>query len=216
MAEFSTKVDFDRVIKNIWEDESFKDIELLKRGFAIQDIILKDALMFIGINPSYDGNPGNTYYNHSHGQEHRYFKKFVNITKEVNSKKDLSKEAKLDWTHLDLLFIRETSQSLVRQLYEKEKLFLDEQLKISKQILIEAQPKIIVVNNTFARDLLKSEKHSTPKFDPELGTEKIISPVQLKDCPVFFTSMLTGQRALDLGSYARLVWHIEYVLKKIS
>jgi hypothetical protein len=35
----------------------------------------------------------------------------------------------------------------------------------------------------------------------------------LENIPIFFTSMLTGQRALDKGSYARLIWHIKYALR---
>jgi len=38
----------------------------------------------------------------------------------------------------------------------------------------------------------------------------------LKNVPIFFTSMLTGQRALDNGSFERLIWHINFVLGKIS
>jgi hypothetical protein len=31
---------------------------------------------------------------------------------------------------------------------------------------------------------------------------------------VFFTSMLSGQRALDIGSRERLIWHLAKVLKE--
>jgi hypothetical protein len=34
-----------------------------------------------------------------------------------------------------------------------------------------------------------------------------------KEVPVFFTSMLSGQRALDRRSYERLVWHIKRAVK---
>jgi len=54
------------------------------------------------------------------------------------------------------------------------------------------------------------------EFDDEIGTYRIIKNDKLKHTPVFFTSMLTGQRALDLGSYERLIWHILFVLKKLN
>ena len=38
-------------------------------------------------------------------------------------------------------------------------------------------------------------------FDEKLGTHKIVNNSELENTPVFFTSMLTGQRALDNGSF---------------
>jgi hypothetical protein len=52
------------------------------------------------------------------------------------------------------------------------------------------------------------------EFDENLGTHKIVNNSELENVPVFFTSMLSGQRALDNGSYQRLIWHIKYVLNK--
>ena len=96
-------------------------------------------------------------------------------------------------------------------------------MEISKQIIEEAKPKIIVVNNSLARRFLgfdKGEKNEQVyyewigfdfKFDDDIGTHRIINNEMLNGTPVFFTSMLTGQRALDNGSYERLIWHINYV-----
>ena len=53
-------------------------------------------------------------------------------------------------------------------------------------------------------------------FDNNLGTYRIVNHPNLNDTPIFFTSMLTGQRALDLGSYERLVWHIGFVLDELN
>lgn len=48
------------------------------------------------------------------------------------------------------------------------------------------------------------------KWDEELGT------YTYKNNPFFFSSMLTGQRALDNGSFERLVWHIKKVKSKLE
>ena len=53
-------------------------------------------------------------------------------------------------------------------------------------------------------------------FDEKLGTHKIVNNSDLDNTPVFFTSMLTGQRALDKGSFERLNWHINFVLNQIN
>jgi len=47
-------------------------------------------------------------------------------------------------------------------------------------------------------------------WDEELGT------YTYKNNPFFFTSMLTGQRALDNGSFKRLIWHINFVKNKVG
>ena len=209
--KFSVEKEFGNEIRKIWDQAKYVSIESKNRGFAVQDDIEYNSLMFIGINPSYNGIPGNLFYDNSHGETHKYFKKFIEISSEVG----------LNWSHLDLLFLRETNQKEVKSLGENNlgHIFYDEQLKISKKIIETTKPKIIVVNNTYARDLLHSQSFTTPKydfeFDEKIGTERIVNNEILNGVPIFFTSMLTGQRALDLGSYKRLIWHIKYVMKMI-
>jgi hypothetical protein len=209
--KFSVEKEFGNEIRKIWDKAKYDSIESKNRGFAVQDDIEYNSLMFIGINPSYNGIPGNLFYENSHGETHKYFKKFIEISFEVG----------LNWSHLDLLFLRETNQKEVKSLGENSlgHIFYDEQLKISKKIIETTKPKIIVVNNTFARDLLHSQSFTTPKydfeFDQKIGTERIVNNEILNGVPIFFTSMLTGQRALDLGSYKRLIWHIKHVMKMI-
>lgn len=209
--KFSVEKEFGAEIRAIWDQDKYDSIESKNRGFAVQNDIEYNSLMFIGINPSYNGIPGNLFYDNSHGETHKYFKKFIEISSQVG----------LNWSHLDLLFLRETNQKEVKSLGENNlgHIFYDEQLKISKKIIETTKPKIIVVNNTYARDLLHSQSFTTPKydfkFDEEIGTERIVNNDILNGVPVFFTSMLTGQRALDLGSYKRLIWHIKHVMKMI-
>ncbi|MES1182139.1 MAG: hypothetical protein ABUL44_05020, partial [Flavobacterium sp.] len=76
-----------------------------------------------------------------------------------------------------------------------------------------ARPKIIIVSNTKARGFFISEAMFTIGFNEEIGTDVIINEGSiLKNTPIFFTSMLSGQRALDKGSFRRLIWHINFVL----
>jgi hypothetical protein len=105
-------------------------------------------------------------------------------------------------------------------------LFLHEQLMVSKlvieEILNKGQPTIFVVNNTLAREFLgkdrpvnysQDQKHWLDyrfEWKDEVGT------YFYKGSPFFFTSMLTGQRALDKGSLERLIWHITFVKKWIQ
>lgn len=224
MATFNVKEKFEESIKSIWDDEKYKDIQIRKYGYALQETVEKNALLFIGINPS-NANNGEWcgFYNKTEEYTtttHPYFRKFYEI----------SGKCKMPWSHIDLLFVRCTDQKEVEQLIDKGLDFIWKQLEISKQIIEEAKPKIIVVNNTLARKFLGLEKDKDKRtgeefnkwmdfdfvFDENIGTYRIINNDILDRTPVFFTSMLTGQRALDKGSYERLIWHIKYANERLN
>jgi len=200
MSKFSTEALFKSKIDEIWDNVTYSFIETVRKGYAIQDDILTNVLLFIGINPSMTGEPGNIFYNNTHGETHPYFKKFIDISEAVG----------IPWSHIDLLFVRETQQFIVKDLFKNElsRDFFEQQLIISKEIIEMTKPKVIIVNNSLARDYFQFET----LFDKLIGTPRIINNQVLEGTPVFFTSMLTGQRALDLGSYERLKWHIKQVL----
>ena len=222
MEQFSVKEKFETEIKEIWDNENFRNFEVIKRGFGIQDIILKKSIMFIGINPSFDerkDKPSQEFYNISQtGESHPYFNKFKIIAGNQNH----------HWTHFDLLFFRETNQRYVNELLKKTNgvEFIYRQLEVSKKVLIEAKPKVLIISNTMARHFTGFEKNQEQTqgvwmgfdfvFDEKLGTHKIVNNSDLDNTPVFFTSMLTGQRALDKGSFERLNWHINFVLNQIN
>lgn len=201
---------------------------LLKRGFTFQfDESLQDIdVLFVGINPSYDGIPKESnFYTKDQALGHKYFKPFENIKMKLES----NYNRKIVYSHTDLLVFRETDQSFItNELYKSEAglRFIMEQLKIAKKIVEYLNPKVIVVSNTQARTFIGADrikKEGKPdenvwmdyefKFDEELGTQKVVNNVDFNPY-VFFTSMLSGQRALDNGSKERLVWHINKALKE--
>ena len=225
----SIEEEFKEEIELLWNNDKYAEIPIVERGYGIHGEIITDSLLFIGINPSFVKNskPGSYYINLGQngktrdGKSYAYFKKFVDITNKINDKRGVGQ--KIQWSHLDLLFHRETEQHFIDAL-KKEKNgidFISNQLKLTKKILLKSRPKIIVVCNTKARDFLRTKNDQLSmgldyEFDEDLGTEVIINTPELKHTPVFFTSMLTGQRALDNGSYKRLIWHINYVINKVQ
>lgn len=114
---------------------------------------------------------------------------------------------------MDLLYFRETDQSKIGTiLREKNGLdFIWKQLELSKLLLEKCQPRIIVVCNALAGTFIGKDKVGENNkwldldlnFDTEIGTYKWNNKT-----PIFFSGMLTGQRALDNGSYERLKWQI--------
>ena len=119
--------------------------------------------------------------------------------------------------HHDLLFIRETSQETVlnwkKKLDEINNPFFNDQLNLSKTIIEDSKPKLIVVLNAGARALFEQifQPLDERLFDDNLGA--YLYQIGGKYTPVLFSGMLSGQRAIDLGSRRSLRWHIEYILK---
>ncbi len=222
MNTLDIKMFFDEKIRGILENPDFQNLPYIDRGFASIGSIKKDSILFIGLNPSYTDDSkisGVGYYNlEQEGNTYkRYFKKF----------EDLSKRQ--EWGHLDLLFVRETKQENIDNIMHQEHgvSFIWEQLKVTNEILIQTRPKVIIVCNTKARHFLgkdmEKKNNNEPekwvwlgynfKFDEQIGTHRITNENSpLKGTPVFFTSMLSGQRALDNGSFERLEWHVKFTI----
>lgn len=221
--------------QTIWDEFSPSEINqgtetssdhLLDRGFVFQfdEGIRNIDVLFIGINPSYQhgSNSEKLFYTREQGLNHAYFKPFDRISTELFER--YNKE--IVWSHLDLLVFKETSQSYIKDSLLKSEVgvgFIWQQLQVAKKVLEYLNPKVIVVSNTQAREFLGTNKFVKNgkeygfwmnydfEFDEEVGTKKVINNEQFKPY-AFFTSMLSGQRALDLGSRERLVWHINRVL----
>lgn len=220
MNTLSIKEHFEQRIKQLLLDDKFKDITIVKRGFESPKEITMGGLLFVGLNPSYVDNTPSEKVNFyelkpSDNDYKQYFGKFEEVSNRTN----------MPWAHIDLLFLRETKQNLIDQIMREPNGvdFIYQQLMISKDILEKAHPRVIVVSNTKARLFMGFEKKDGVKvwmdydfeFDEAIGTHRITTEGStLKGVPVFFTSMLTGQRAIDNGSFERLVWHIKFALTK--
>lgn len=216
---------------NLNKSTASNNDKLLDRGFVFQfdEGVNNVDILFIGINPSYSkgSNSETHFYNKNDVETKSYFKPFNSIVKELKENKNYNK--KVTWSHLDMLVFRETQQSYIEnELLKTENGvdFIYKQLMVSKKILEYLNPKIIVASNTSARSLLGRDKFVKDKkeygfwmnydfeFDYSLGTDKIVNNSNIKPY-VFFTSMISGQRALDKGSRQRLIWHINKILNEI-
>lgn len=223
----------DRVLA-IWKE--FKDIEVLnhpdceyRKSPLLPKTIKKDAILFIGINPAFSKRRSEEIKNKEiefypciadEIKDITYFEKFKDVASYCNN---------AEWTHLDLFFMRETNQEVIEKLSYDNVDFLQAQLDISFEIIKKASPKIIVVSNSLASEFFgkRKQKHLPhfdkiwmgydldfkTDFDNELGTYKI--KIGENDIPIFFSGMLSGQRALDLGSLERLKWQIKRILDSI-
>jgi hypothetical protein len=111
-------------LNEIWKNPEYKNHsdrkiqDVIQRGFIAYSPIPHNALVFVGINPSF-GNNQVSKVSESEGawgdfepliqknnSYQRYFGKFEKIAKEVGE----------TWAHVDMLYFRETKQEFIKNL----------------------------------------------------------------------------------------------------
>lgn len=219
MDSINIEETFSSALTNIWNKHKDVDTELIGRGFCVPRQVNKNSLLFLGANPSYTKEDRrNVFYDA--GSDIQYFKRMNEL---ING--DYEKSFGVNWTHFDLLFLKETDQKKIDSLIKVPagKSFINDQLELSKKILELSKPKIIFASNAKVRHFLGYGKHGSTglwmgyifEFDNEIGTPRIKTEGVLYNTPIFFTSMLSGPGTLDIGSFQRLSWHIRFVLGKM-
>lgn len=202
-----------RDLQTIFNEQikKYPNNEILKRGFAIEQNIETDTILFLGMNPSYIPGTKEGFYE-EYG--HWYFNRIKDVTNEVNMRMKTS----FPFAHHDIFFVRGTSQEKVMDLKIEMMDFFKTQMEISKEVIKASHPKLIVVVNAGASEIFKNEMCEWRPGSPEQWNDELgVDFVSLDGCrmPVLFTGMLSGQRALDEGSYYSLIWHICHILKAI-
>lgn len=218
-------------LEKIWDDFlDFPECQFTPLTFELpQDIngnLIKDTIMFIGINPSFDtknkNHPFFQYSNYKPGKrvdcasinfdydtdDIPYFNAFRLIMRDLRDKYEIENA----WGHIDLTFFRETNQKIVEKYFYNQdqsiNSFIWRQVELALGILKHINPALIVVTNAFACKVLSTFNlgNLEKTFDKETCTYTLFDSTLLK------ASMLSGSRAMDVGSRERLIWHISQVL----
>ncbi|MEH7076235.1 hypothetical protein [Neobacillus drentensis] len=155
------------------------------------------------------------------GSKHPYVLKLIDVTTNIGIK-----DFKNDVTVLDLFFIRDTNQKNIEKRL-KQKIsntrpvkyefttFAEEQIKISMEALSLSDPDLILIANAKASNIF-IEYNKDKIYSKQFGDLKCyIFKLNGRSVPIFFSSMLSGQRALDTFSLDRLIWDMTQILKKI-
>jgi len=184
--------------------------------------ILPAALLFVGMNPSESKDKSelseNSYPVNQSGNTHPFFKAYEKFALDCCAG---------TWSHIDLFYFRKTEQKDIGSILEKKEGagFLYEQLLITRDRIIAAQPKLIVVANAGAAGFMGRDKRTEPNIPANQRNEWMnldfywsqeLGAYLWNDVPVFFSSMLSGQRALDKGSYELLAWQVSNVLAMVD
>ena len=211
-VETRFKTDYDQIwnnVKSVIPELPNNYVEIINRGYDVIDHLFTDGLLFVGLNPAFKTNPGSSFNNSI--DKYPYFKPFPEIYDKCDFKNGFSV--------LDILAVRCTAQSTIRDAINKNndfKEFCQRQFDVFKKMVCEARPKVIVVCNAYARQWMQNSDFNNSAFDfygfdKNIGTWRIKGNNELDRTPVLFTSMLTGQRALDKGSLERLEWQIKHI-----
>lgn len=225
---------FNKEILDLWrkyhesEPEATKRYPLFYPKFKINCDIL-----FIGINPSFDlkkekefefENPifdiqkaiddERNAKDESHEKHYPiYYTQIWEITKGL--KKDFKE---LKWEHIDILLIREKTQTELDYLkYDSKRSrfnnFGEDQFEIFLKIVNEINPKIIIIINKFASEILKNklkDRITNESYFEKNGFDRI--SIKDKDnIPILFYGYL-GSGRLDIYSRENLRWNIKRIL----
>lgn len=201
------------------------------------DTFATNSILFVGMNPSFSAKGFTSIYKGSQYEtvkQTEFFKwsnvsshpdiidqciamdkhAYTNYSLYFGKPIEIANKVNLPWDHIDLFLYRETSQtSFMNRIMENGKLnqFALDQLAIFKDALAAVNPKCIVVSNAFGSEIVREYLKADIQWDEKRGFHWFTQgDVKV---PIFFTSMLSGQRSLDRWSYERLVWHIKQAIK---
>lgn len=225
--------DINKKLLNLWETTPSEYLNGLMPFFL--DEFKREAVMFLGINPSfsvkgfgkglqqseYSGIDIREFYSFPKSEifdlkkalkienvmrdEYPYFRPFEKLLEGTGA----------ECNHMDLFYVRVTSQDELGKLVflKNEELneFGEAQLRITKEVLEEISPRAIVVVNSLASRIFRRE-YGLQQLDEDHGC--YFSLIAGRQIPIFLSSMLTGG-AMDMFSKERLGWHIRKVLKEL-
>lgn len=203
--------DLDSWIDSIILNNKAHNAILHERKYAIENKVAKQAILFLGLNPSYDPQYKHGYYS---DYNHAHFKRGRDTIDSLNI--DL-KRGDLVFAHHDLFFVRETDHNVVMKMMQADKEFFHKQIELTMSVLSKAQPVLIVAENAELFNLILrgngKEFHYEQTWNEDLGVDFFQFDGWEKPVPIIFTGMLS---VLNNGSYYSLRWHMRHILRSLN
>lgn len=179
------------------------------------------TLLFVGVNPSgadmsyYKGNANDVLIYHGNSL---YYKTMSEFTEAC-----IGNSA--DYSELDLFGIVQGTQSVIKKDFQENPDYYKEMFELFLKYLVKVQPKVIIVANAFARRILCKEFIKDPKFKSFYNTTFSLTDndqfggftftINEFSTQLYFSSMLSGQHALDKGSRENLAWLVRNYLQNL-
>jgi hypothetical protein len=226
------KEDINEEIIGLWRD--FQDEFDLERIPLVYPELNDAEVLFVGLNPSFNDSWNEENLNVS-------YEEFFSWTDEMEDKMAKIKKREVDaredysyfqhfrewfgawdegqWEHIDLFCYRMTSQSDLKEKVgissdKTQTDFAEKQFKLNMRLIENLEPEIIVVVNALASKIIQNESGEFYGISESLdeGYGCYYLNMNGKEYPILFSGMVTGRRALDVGSRERLRWQIDKIL----
>lgn len=130
-------------------------------------------------------------------------------------------QQEVEFCHHDLFFVRETCQNKVLALKANCGDFFTEQWEYSKGIIEKATPKIIIVINGGAGNLIREELSTDffgfipgASWNEECGVD--IVKIGEREVPIIFTGMLSSTGRINKGTETTLFWNIRHIARQLE
>ena len=131
-------------------------------------------------------------------------------------------EGSHDFSELDLFGIVQGSQNVVKKDFMDNPDYYKEMFGLFLKYVAKAQPNVVIVANAFVREVLLG-KNTLPFKNPKYAPFYDVNYTWKKNeqhggytftigeftCQIYFSSMLSGQHALDKGSRENLAWLVK-------
>jgi len=196
----------------------FKEIE--EAGFAYEQTIKKNSIIWVGIGCAFNNknkkeassgeedllkDGKGIFIDDKHKEKFQYYQSISKFFSEI--------EQEQEYSTLDLTSLRITDQDKIKKILKMDFFvkYFNKNIDLFKKVIQQVKPKMIIIGNAFVRDELQNRYIFEFNEKRHCWFCKDILPI--KDIPVFFTSMLSGQRALDIGSRELLKSVVKYNLK---
>lgn len=214
-------------LRDLWVEERKRSGDDALNLFPLQYPELRTGeLVFVGMNPSHEAS-NEPVLRVTHAENLRdagRIARVIDLELHALGRKEVDpvpyfrplREFAPSWEHLDLFAVRDSSQRRALGLLQPDGVltaFADAQLRVFEELLPALEPKVVVFINAAASAIFRGRVNGRSTFDEESGHHR----VQLggRPVPVFFSGMLTGQRALDVHSRERLIWHVRRTLTRL-
>ena len=151
-----SKLGLDDKLKDIWAN--YHGLTNSAISPVYQKEVRKNVVTFLSLNPSLPpseranptrGNRVHTPFNMIDFEKpspNPFYKKYYDIHEKIDE----------PWTAIDLLYIRDSKQNQIEQLYKSDagKIFILNQVEITLEILKAIKPKLVIVANAFVDKVL--------------------------------------------------------------
>lgn len=213
------------------EYQTWDDLDWIKHAPLYPTSLMTNGVLVLGINPSLNVDHLNLpHYEADWKVGSDYFGRLTRFKQDVEkvyqrfqgtvTEGEINTFEALPWLHIDVLYVRETNQARFREEMGRAGVaaFLWEQTQITKALLNKAQPRLMIVANAFARELLGKNVNPETKQgtwmglafteQPDLHTGNYHCTSLPGSPPVFFTGSLAGSNPRDKAADERLTWQI--------